>query len=261
MLKILQISDSHILQEPGDTLLGIDTEYYFRQVLKHAYDLHQRFDLILATGDLAQAPSMEVYQRILQHLTAYRTPTLCLPGNHDDYAQMQTVFQHDLVTCGKHALLGGWQILCLNSQKENSPVGNLSPGEISFLERQLNQQPHAPTLIALHHPCFATGCQWLDTMQLINSDSLLALLDQHNQVKAVTCGHIHQEMQVSHGGFSLYSAPATCFEFQLDSLEFCVDNTPPGYRVFELSPDGGVQSGCYYLNEPLRGLDQTANGY
>ncbi len=261
MLKILQISDSHILPEPGNTLLGIDTEYYFRQVLKQAFALHKRFDLILVSGDLAQTPSLAVYQRILQHLTAYRTPALCLPGNHDDFAMMQATFHDELFNCRKHVLLGGWQIVCLNSQKINSPVGKLNDAELSFLEQRLFQQPDTPTIIALHHPSFETGSQWLDTMQLVNSDGFLDLLDRHSQVKAVTCGHIHQEMEVSHGGFSLYAAPATCFEFQRLSQEFCVEDTPPGYRVFELSPDGGVQSACYYLDEPLRGLDQTANGY
>ena len=261
MLKILQISDPHILPEPGDTLLGIATEYYFRQVLKHAHALHQRFDLILVSGDLAQQPSLAIYQRILRHLTAYSTPSICLPGNHDDFALMQATFNDELINCRKHVLLGGWQILCLNSQKINSPAGELSDRELAFLEHRLFQHPDAPAFIALHHPCFETGSQWLDTMQLVNSEAFLDLLDRHSQVKVVSCGHIHQEMAVSHGGFNLFSAPATCFEFQPLTNEFYVEDTPPGYRVFELAPEGGVQSACYYLDEPLRGLDRAAHGY
>ena len=261
MLKILQITDSHILPEPDHTLLGINTEYYFRQVLQHAFALHKQFDLLLLSGDLAQTPSLAVYQRILQHLATYRTPTVCLPGNHDDFGMMQAIFQDDLYNCRKQVMLGGWQILSLNSQKTNSPVGKLSDAELSFLEQRLFQQPDTPTLIALHHPCFETGSQWLDTMQLINSESFLDLLDRHSQVKVVTCGHIHQEIAVSHGSFSLYSAPASCFEFQPLSQEFSVAETPPGYRVFTLSPDGGVASTCYYLDEPLRGLNLAAEGY
>ncbi len=261
MLKILQISDPHILPDASDTLLGINTEYYFRQVLSEAHAEHGPFDLILVTGDLGQDPCPPSYRRILQQLQAYRTTTLCLPGNHDDFGLMQAILNEGTVTCHKQLQVENWQIICLNSQKIGSPVGELPADELAFLEACLMAKPDMPALIALHHHCIASDCGWLDTMQLENSTSFLKLLGRHRQVKAVTYGHIHHEITASHDGIAIFSAPATCFQFELHSTEFSVEDTPPGYRIFECYADGSLKSACYRISEPLLGLIKNAHSY
>jgi Icc protein len=261
VLKILQISDLHILPETTDTLLGVDTEFYFRQVLKAAHAEHGPFDLILVSGDLAQGPCPASYRRILKQLQSYGTTTLCLPGNHDDFDLMQAILNEGVVSCRKHLRLHDWQIVCLNSQKPGSPVGELRLEELDFLEECLTAQPDLPALIAVHHHCVATGSGWLDSMQIENSAALLVLLERHPQVKAITYGHVHQEMTASHAGIGIFSAPATCFQFEPHSSEFSVENIPPGYRIFELFEDGSLESTCFRLSEPLRGLKTGAHGY
>lgn len=261
MLKILQISDPHILNQASDTLMGVNTEYYFKLVLKHAYTRHGGFDLLLATGDLAQSPSVAVYQRLLRHLQEYRTPALCLPGNHDDYGFMHAVLNEGLVSCSKNLQILNWQIICLNSQKIGSPKGLLGAEEFIFLENRLKSKPDSPTLIAVHHHCIPSGSAWLDTMQIINSDALLRTLERYPQVKAITFGHVHQIIAAKHAHFGIFSAPATCFQFKPDSTEFSIDTTPPGYRVFELLDDGGYNTDCFRLDESPRGLEIDAHGY
>ena len=44
MLKVLQITDLHILPKPDDTLLGVNTEKYFKRVFQHAHEQHGKFD-------------------------------------------------------------------------------------------------------------------------------------------------------------------------------------------------------------------------
>ncbi|MGZ4960162.1 MAG: 3',5'-cyclic-AMP phosphodiesterase [Methylomonas sp.] len=261
MLKILQLSDLHILQTPTETLLGIDTEYYFGRVLQAAHADHGPFDLILTTGDLAQDPCRESYQRIRQHFEVYGTRVLCLPGNHDDFSLMQAILNDGWVSCQKQLLLENWQIICLNSQKPGSPVGELRSEELAFLENCLLARPEVPALVAVHHHCIPSGCDWLDTMQIENSGALLELLGRHSQVKAVTCGHVHKQMSSQYGGIGIFSAPATCFQFKLNSTQFSVENTPPGYRIFELAADGSYSTACYSIDEPLKGLVKDVHSY
>ncbi len=260
-LKILQLTDLHILPHAGDTMLGIDTEYYFKQTLQHAHAHHGPFDLILLTGDLAQDPCSTSYHRIKTRLETYLTPCLCLPGNHDDSALMMETLHNGLVSCDKHKVFSDWQIIALNSQKPGSPVGLLADSELDFLEKILQAESNLPTLIAMHHPCVASDSDWLDTMQIENSDTLLAIIGRFANVKAIVFGHIHQELSARVGNLAVYATPSSCFQFTPNSKEFSIDLNSPGYRVLELYSEGRFNSHCHRIPEQLLNLDRNAHSY
>jgi len=259
--RVLQLTDLHILQHSDDTLLGIDTGYSFRRTLQYAHQQHGRFDLILLTGDLAQAPCSASYRRIRQEIENYQTPCLCLPGNHDDSELMAQLLSGDWLSCGPQRFLGNWSIIALNSQKPNSPVGLLAERELVILEKMLSTDPKRPTLLAMHHPCVASGSPWMDTMQIENSAALLAIIERFEQIKVVVCGHIHQELSSRIKHATLLATPSTCFQFTPRSFDFDLDGLPPGYRTFELLADGQWHSQCAYLSETMPTLDRTAHGY
>lgn len=260
-LSILQISDSHILPEPGETLLGIDTDYYFQAVLEQAFASHPPFDLILFTGDLGQHPGRSNYQRILNTLEAYKTPCICLPGNHDDYKLMQEILNTELVSCRKQVFLGNWQIISLNSQVPGTPEGRLSDQELAFLEQCLSSHPNHYALIAMHHHCLPVNSPWMDTMMVENAQELFAIINQHPKVKAVTFGHIHQAAALEAGSVRVWGAPSTCFQFQPESKQLTVVDTPPGYRLIQLFADGSLESEVHRLPKPLTGLQTDTQGY
>jgi Icc protein len=261
MLKVLQITDLHILPKPDDTLLGVNTEKYFKRVLQHAHEQHGKFDLILVTGDLAQYPCPESYQRILTILQEKKTPCLCLPGNHDDALLMRTILNQNLVSCHKHMRLKNWQIICLDSQKPDSQEGLLAIEELEYLNHQLKQESGLFTLIAVHHHCISSHSEWMDTMIIENRDALFKVIDQYPQVKAVTTGHIHQLLEKKHNSVSIFGTPATCFQFEPGCHKFTLDNKPPGYRTLNLYTDGTLQSKAFWLPEQLTGLDFSLHSY
>lgn len=261
MLKILQITDLHIKPHLGDTMFGIDTEILFQQTLKHAHDRHGGFELILLTGDLAQDPSADSYRRICHHLLSYETRCLCLPGNHDDFDLMRIYLNREKVSCEKVLRIRDWQIIGLNSQKPGSPVGELSSQELAFLHATLQSSHELPTLLALHHHCIPSGSPWLDTMQIQNSSEFLDMIEAFPQVKAVTFGHIHQELFAIEGLIKLFGTPASCFQFVPASNEFSIADSSPGYRIFELFADGSLHSECHRAPIKMSGLDRNAHAY
>lgn len=261
MLRVLQITDLHIKPHLGDTMFGIDTEIFFQQTLRYAQQLHGPFDLILLTGDLAQHPSAGSYRRICQHLLSYQTRCLCLPGNHDDFDLMQQCMNEGKVSCDKTLQMGGWYIVALNSQKPGSPVGELSTDELVFLEKSLRSTPDLPTLIAVHHHCVPSDSPWLDTMQIQNSTAFLELAKSFPQVKAITFGHIHQELCATENQISILGTPASCFQFAQNSIEFSIADAPPGYRIIDLHADGSLQSKCYRAPINMDHLDINAHAY
>lgn len=247
LLSILQISDLHLLTKSGEKMSNIDTEKSFCQIIKYAFSKHHQFDLILVTGDLVQDPSEFGYQRIYQELKKYQTRTVCLPGNHDDIALMQQFFQSEKINCDKLVQFKDWLIICLNSKKEGTQGGFLENDELEFLETSLNQNANLNTLIAVHHNCLPTNSQWLDTMTIENSDDFFSILSQHTQVKAITCGHIHQKQEIRKNNILVLGTPSTCFQFKPNSDLYQLDDKNPGYRVLDLCSDGKINSSIYHL--------------
>jgi len=244
---VLQITDLHILADSHKEMAGVDTEQSFKQILKQAYLQHRKIDCILVTGDLAQNPCQSSYQRIAKELARYNTRTICLPGNHDDFSLMQQYLNSAQVNCDKQLILKGWQIISLNSKKEADQGGYLETKELDFLDEQLKSHAHLHTVIAVHHHPVPTKSLWMDKMIIKNNDQLFTLLLKYPQVKAITCGHIHQQLDISENNIRIYGSPATCFQFKPECREYTLDNKKPGYRIVKLYEDSSIQSNIYRI--------------
>jgi 3',5'-cyclic-AMP phosphodiesterase len=260
-ISVLQITDPHILAKPDGTLLGVNTAYYFKTVLKQAMQSSRNFDLCLLTGDLAQEPCRASYNYLLKTLQACNIPCLCLPGNHDDFDIMQAVLNTDSINCKKQYIHGNWQVVGVNSQIRGYEGGHLSANECSFLERCVQDNPHLSTLIAVHHHCLPTGSRWMDTMMINNAKEFLNLINRYPQIKAIVNGHIHQVMELDINAVKVLTTPSTCFQFRPDSENFSVDDASPGYRWLELYDDGRLISEIVRIPEKLEGLHKNNYGY
>jgi len=243
-LIIIQITDLHILAEPGKTMSGVDTEQSFIQLLKQIHNSQQKIDLLLVTGDLAQDPCESSYQRIFQAFKQYPTKTVCLPGNHDDFSLMQQIIAGQQLNCDKQLRFKHWQVINLNSKKKGSQGGYLAASELSYLSNTL-EESKLNTLIAVHHHPVQTHSKWMDTMMIENSDELFSLIKQYPHVKAITCGHIHQEIHSIKNDKLILGTPSTCFQFKPLSAEYAVDNNQAGYRVFSLYSNGNIETEVY----------------
>ncbi len=260
-ISVLQITDTHILQSPEATLLGVDTARYFNIVLNSAISSNRKFDLCLATGDLAQDPAPESYQYLLNKLEQLEFPSICLPGNHDDLNVMQQILCTKTVNCRKHVILGNWQIIALYSQVPDSAGGHLANEELIFLEQCLNQNAGLFSLIAVHHHCISSGSAWMDTMIIDNAPDLFGLIQRHSNVKAIVNGHIHQAMDIEINSLRILTTPSTCFQFEPRSEHFSLADESPGYRWLNLYQDGSIASDLVRIPEPLSGLQMKTQGY
>jgi Icc protein len=260
-VSILQISDLHVLPYSSDKLLGIATEYYFRQALQHAFEQYKQFDLVLVSGDLAQDPCEASYERIFHTLKSYQTKTVCLSGNHDDWPLMQTILNKDNISCDRQVLFENWQLINLNSQKLTDPGGYLEQTELDFLTQCLANEPRRYSIIAVHHNCTPSYSAWLDTMTISNSKEFFECLCNYPLVKAITTGHIHQELQTQAQGITILGVPSTCFQFKPKSKGFALDTVAPGYRVLRLYPDGQIETEVQRLPIVQTELHTDSEGY
>jgi Icc protein len=262
LTSILHVTDLHLFPHKNRTLLGVDTEYYFKEVLENAYQRYGKFDLILVSGDLAQEACIESYTRLRDILLSYKTATVCLPGNHDDYTLMKQVFNQEKLNCHKQTFFKNWQLICLNSQKINQPGGAFSEEELTFLKTSLAQNKQKHIIISAHHHCVLSGSKWMDTMVIENRAEFFDCLAPYPEIKLIVTGHVHQVLDVQKQGIRVMSTPATCFQFKPTCEKFTLDTLlAPAYRVLQLAADGGIETKVHYLPEKPKVLKTIKDGY
>lgn len=241
VVKLLQITDSHLFKDEKTELLGVNTQAGFAQVLKEIQQEKREFDVILATGDLVQDGSDGGYQRFVEMVKPFDKPVFWIPGNHDFQPKMVENLNQSPMENAKHILLGEhWQALLLDSQVYGVPHGELSQYQLELLKLTLAEYPERYTLIVFHHHLLPTNSAWLDQHNLRNSHDLLDVLAPFKNVKAILYGHIHQQVDGQWKGYQVMATPSTCIQFKADSNHFALDTVQPGWREIDLYADGSI---------------------
>ncbi|ACY83040.1 3',5'-cyclic-AMP phosphodiesterase [Edwardsiella piscicida] len=261
-VRILQITDTHLFAGQQETLLGVNTYRSYQAVLAAIRAEAHPFDLIVATGDLAQDHSAAAYQHFAAGVAALHRPCLWLPGNHDFQPAMVDALAQAGVHANKRALLGDrWQIVLLDSQVVGVPHGELSDYQLEWLEQTLASEPQRHTMLLLHHHPLPSGCTWLDQHSLRNAHALDEILRRYPQVNTLVCGHIHQELDLDWNGCRLLATPSTCVQFKPLCTNFTIDTISPGWRYLTLYPDGRVTTAVHRLASSEFRPDLDADGY
>jgi Icc protein len=261
VLRILQLTDTHLYADPSGRLLGQDTRQTLELVLDLAYRTFRPIDLILLTGDLVHDESPEGYAYLKQRLTALDTGCCCLPGNHDSVLVMATTFDSGSANSDTTVRESAWNLVLLDSTIPGEDGGHLDREQLRRLQDSLAARPDDPALICLHHHPVPIGSAWMDTMALDNPEAFFGIIDRHPQVRAVLWGHIHQEFSTNRKGVRLLGSPSTCVQFLPGSTEFALDSRPPGFRWLELHGDGRVDTGVERILAYPDPLVLTTGGY
>src|SRR5579864_6496982 len=163
-VTIVQFTDTHFSASPDERLLGVDTARTFAEVAKLARERSGTPLMYLLTGDLSQDETAQSYARLAECLKDFKAPVYYLPGNHDLRQAMMKAFNESGAPLrdDKRILISNWQIILLDTLVEGKIPGRLSEAELRRLDVQLSEHPQRHSLIAMHHPPVAVGCQWMD---------------------------------------------------------------------------------------------------
>ncbi len=254
ILRIAQITDSHLFADSSQKLNGLDTLNSLQQVMQAVLDSQP--ELIIFSGDLVDRPEAAAYFAVKSVLDLSTVPVFCLPGNHDDPDLLKETLSSEKIHNDFSTLVNNWQLLFLNSYQPNTHAGKLGDNQLQMLDRHLRKHSEYSALICLHHPPVPIHSSWMDAMGLEQSEELFAVVDRHPQVKAVIWGHIHQQFNQTRNGVKLLGTPSTCVQFMPGASQFCLDNKPPGYRWLELYENGAITTEVIYLPD----FDCPGNG-
>ena len=254
VVRVVQITDAHLCETAGGTLLGMDTDHSLGQVIDRVERERGRPDLLLLTGDLSDYGSASAYVRMAGYARGLAEACYWLPGNHDDRAAMSTTVA-DSVYLRSEIRIANWQIVMLDSQVPGQPGGRLGPQQLALLADALQNaaRENLHTLVCLHHHPIEIGCAWLDEQMVADADLMFEIIDAHSTVRGIIWGHIHQQIDVQRKGVALMGSPSTCVQFAPGSEDFKADDLSPGYRWLDLHPDGSMDTGV----SRVEGVDFT----
>jgi Icc protein len=234
---LAQLSDPHVRVGPGDGSAA--------RALAAAVEAVAALDpaplAVLLTGDLAEHGATAEYERVRELLSPLTMPVHPLPGNHDARDELRAAF-------GDHPEIGGTgtfvhysvrcgplRVILCDTLEPGSDDGRLCPERLDWLAGELEREPDAPTVVAMHHPPLVTGIGALDdSLPRADRAALGELVGPHPGVQRLVAGHIHRTIAGALAGRPVCVCPSTWLQAALDlrgpgPLELI--DEPPGFAL------------------------------
>ena len=257
-LRLVQITDTHLTGTADGALLGMNTERSARAVIDAA-KVSGPIDCFLITGDIAADEQPQAYAQ-LEGLLGTDTPSLWLPGNHDDIRTSFASFEPHLK---RRLRTPFWDVLMLETQVEGEVGGSLNETELDALSLALDEAAtdNKSLLIATHHPLRSMSSAWLDEQTVRNAAEALDRLARYADRSLIISGHVHQASDAVVSGVRMLTTPSTCVQFAPQSKDFALDDLQPGYRSLTLWPNGSVQTEVVRISDENNRPQMGSSGY
>lgn len=247
-MKIAQFSDSHLLAEPSSLHHGANV---FHNLLNVLIDISNNamIDAAVFTGDLTQDHSEESYLQFVRAVTqsGVKIPLYYLSGNHDEPELLDRFLSIPPLNADKKIESEHWQICLINSKSE-TPSGYVDDASIATLNTLASANKHV--LVMMHHHPIDVG-YFIDHHGLKNKNKFWQTVNHVENIQGIACGHVHNGLMlsktISRGKIPLFTCPATSIEFDTNSTSVVATEQGPGYRIFDLLPNGNINSQLVYL--------------
>ena len=214
---LAQLSDFHIgaVWAEGDPLARLAA------AVESVKALPTQPDAVLVSGDLSDNATDTEYEQVREMLAQIQAPAYVLPGNHDDRRALHRHFGvpgADGEPVQYSVDLGPLRLVVLDTTRPGEIAGALDQERLGWLDAELAGEPETPTLLAMHHPPFATGIPLWDDEGLPTADrrALAGVVERHSQVRQLVAGHFHRTISGTVAGRAALVIPSTYVQARLD---------------------------------------------
>ena len=103
--------------------------------------------------------------------------------------------------------------------------------------------------------------KWIDHHKLQNSNALLTTLAPFKNVKALVCGHVHQDSINTWQGIEFSLHPQQVCSLNPLAMILLLDQNAPGYRYIRLKNDGSFETEVFRLENFQGHINTDISGY
>lgn len=244
-MKLVWLTDLHFDTEPA---WGVDLDTRASAAIDHIIAHQADAAYCVVTGDLVNDGGKALYEALRQRLDRLPMPWLPLVGNHDNRAHMTALLRPPGTvedTYVQYAVeTEAGVLLCLDTLRERSPVGEIAAPCLDWLERKLAEYSGTPIYIFMHHPPAVLHSQF-DDIGLANRDMFIQTVSGSPDVKHIFAGHVHRRFSGHVAGIPFTTMQAVSFQAPgpgttWDWNCFIPVKEPPAYGVVHLEPDGAA---------------------
>ena len=266
-MHFLQLTDLHIKRPGRLAYRRVDSAAYLARCVAHILAQPEKPAAIVLTGDLVDAGAPEEYahlRAVLAPLDAAGIRMLPVLGNHDARDAAREAFADWLAPIpaaaqDPHAFqywvdIGNVRLIALDTLHTGHPGGRLGVQRLDWLADALALETQRPTVIAMHHPPFATGIRHMDVQSLAEDDipPFAQIVRAAGNVERIICGHLHRSIDVRFAGTVASTCPSPAHQVALDldpqgEPGFVME--PPAYKVHAWVSGQGLVSHLAYVGE------------
>jgi len=230
--SFIQISDTHI--DDDKLVMGVDSQANLDSIVSNISN--HNYDALLISGDLTHNGTLESYQKLKKILNPIKTKIYVLPGNHDDFSNLNQIFNESSLC---NFIIGCWEVITIDSVQVGKVSGRLNNEQLHSLSQKISSSSAKYIVLCLHHPPVSMQSDWDDTLSLENPEDLFAVIERFNNIKAIMWGHSHQCSEFNRKGVKLFSCPSTALQFNGQS--------GIGYNDYKINDNGEIYCKTHWL--------------
>ncbi|MFW2383178.1 MAG: metallophosphoesterase [Acidimicrobiales bacterium] len=197
----------------------------------------ERPAVVIGTGDLVECGSQPAYDELVKLMADLELPFWPLPGNHDSSVRLRAAFPH-MPWEQNHA---SWvqtvpettiTVIGLDSTTPGESGGHVDLERLDWLAENI-EAAAGPTVLAMHHPPFVTGIDWMDALGFKGLEQLQQVLTAHPPTRIIA-GHFHRSIVTQVGHCPASVGISTTLHVNLDLSNAAVPaviNDPIGYEL------------------------------
>ncbi|WP_421780772.1 phosphodiesterase [Kiloniella litopenaei] len=264
-MLIAQITDFHVGRIIETDNGPIDLYDRLVETIAHLSNLRPRPDLVVVSGDISNHGNEEDYTRAKTLLDTMALPYFVMPGNHDTRESLRKLFHDDGYLPNQGTFLQytieqyPLRLIMLDSLEVGAHHGLICDERLQWLNNKLTDAPERPTLIFMHHPPAKLQLPYQDGMRCFNGEKLAKIIENHNQILGIACGHTHRDSVANWANTVLFVTPSATFSYPLELRP--VDDLTPRFepaciRLFHWDNDTGLVSHLSFVGPYTNGLTE-----
>jgi 3',5'-cyclic AMP phosphodiesterase CpdA len=235
-VRILHLSDFHLLQEHGPNPDGVDPRDALRRMLADCAAV-EGIGLVVVSGDIADDGSPEAYADAAGMVAGFArprgAPQIYCVGNHDDRASFAAVLGSghvgvdgldlgtlaDLPAEERAAVsdVAGHRVITLDALVPGKGFGWLGEAQLDWLAGVLATPAERGTVLVVHYPPIAVDNPTERALMLQNGPALRAAIER-SDVRVVLCGHFHYQMAGRLGQTPVVATPGVVTRIDLTAV-------------------------------------------